>query len=203
MTPWQALQGVRLDAVVSLYDGDTLIDRTTGNLIFTAWGLNGPAVMDLSHHISARPGHPLRLELNPLFASEDALRALLREKRDTPIPLTVLLGSALPPKLPPVVLNRLGIRPDIRMNELSDKSLPYLFALLTALPFTVSGVRGFEYCQVSAGGVPVSEVDPLTMLSRVVPGLQLAGEILDVTGPCGGYNLHFAFSTGAIAGMCF
>ena len=201
MTPWQALQGVRLDASVSLYDVDTLIDRTTGNLIFTAWGLNGPAVMDLSHHISARPGYPLRLELNPLFASEDALRSLLREKRDTPIPLTVLLGSALPPKLPPVVLNSLGVRPDIRMNELSDKSLPYLFAQLTALPFSVSGVRGFEYCQVSAGGVPMSEVDPQTMRSRVVHGLQLAGEILDVTGPCGGYNLHFAFATGAVAGM--
>jgi predicted flavoprotein YhiN len=87
------------------------------------------------------------------------------------------------------------------MNEVSGKTLPYLFALLTALPITVTGVRGFEYCQVSAGGVPLSEVDPLTMRSRVVPGLQLAGEILDVNGPCGGYNLHFAFATGAIAGM--
>ena len=201
MTPWQALQGTRLDASVSLYDGDALVERTTGNLIFTAWGLNGPAVMDLSHHISARAGHPLRLELNPLFASEEALRSLLREKRDTPIPLAVLLGSVLPPRLPPVVLNRLGFRADIRMNEVSGKTLPYLFALLTALPITVTGVRGFEYCQVSAGGVPLSEVDPLTMRSRVVPGLQLAGEILDVTGPCGGYNLHFAFATGAIAGM--
>jgi predicted flavoprotein YhiN len=143
----------------------------------------------------------LRLELNPLFTSEGALRTLLRNKRDAPIPLAVLLGSVLPPRLPPVVLNRLGFRSDIRMNEVSDKTLPYLFALLTALPFTVTGVRGFEYCQVSAGGVPVSEVDPLTMRSRLVPGLQLAGEILDVTGPCGGYNLHFAFSTGAIAGM--
>ncbi len=203
MTTWQALQGTRLDASVSLYDGDALVQRTTGNLIFTAWGLNGPAVMDLSHHISARAGHPLRLELNPLFASEEALRSLLREKRGTPIPLAVLLGSVLPPKLPPVVLNRLGFRADIRMNEVSGKTLPYLFALLTALPITVTGVRGFEYCQVSAGGVPLSEVDPLTMRSRVVPGLQLAGEILDVTGPCGGYNLHFAFATGAIAGMNF
>lgn len=203
MTPWRALQGVRLDAAVSLYDGDQLIERTTGNLIFTAWGLNGPAVMDLSHHISARPGRPLRLELNPLFSAESALRALLREKRASPAPLSVLLGAVLPPRLPPVLLERLGFRADIRMNEVSDKTLPYLFALLTALPFTVTGVRGFDYCQVSAGGVPVHEVDPLTMRSRVVPGLRLAGEILDVTGPCGGYNLHFAFSTGAIAGMNF
>ena len=201
MTPWRALQGLRLDASVKLFAGGQLLAQTTGNLIFTAWGLNGPAVMDLSHHISARPGVDLRLELNPLFATEGVLRALLREKRASPAPLAVLLGSVLPPKVPPVVLDQLGFRTDIRMNEVSDKTLPYLFAHLTALPFTVTGVRGFEYCQVSAGGVPVNEVDPLTMRSRVVPGLQLAGEILDVTGPCGGYNLHFAFATGAIAGM--
>jgi len=201
MTPWQAMQGVRLDANVKLYAGSKLLAETAGNLIFTAWGLNGPAVMDLSHHISACPGADLRLELNPLFASEAALRALLREKRGSPTPLTVLLGAVLPPKLPPLVLKMAGFAPDMLCNQLSDKALPYLFALLTALPFKVTGTRGFEFCQVSAGGVPVSEADPLNMRSRVVPNLQLTGETLDVVGPCGGYNLHFAFATGALAGM--
>ncbi len=200
MTPWQALQGVRLDANVRLYEGSQLLAETTGNLIFTAWGLNGPAVMDLSHHVSARPGDDLRLELNPLFASEDALRALLREKRGSPTPLAVLLGAVLPPKVPPLVLKMAGFAPDMLCNQLSDKALPYLFALLTALPFTVTGTRGFEFCQVSAGGVPVNEVDALNMRSLKVPNLLLAGETLDVVGPCGGYNLHFAFATGAIAG---
>jgi len=201
MTPWQTLQGVRLDANVKLYAGSKLLAETTGNLIFTAWGLNGPAVMDLSHHISARPGADLRLELNPLFASEAALRALLREKRTSALALRMLLGSVLPPKLPPLVLKMAGFAPDTLCNQLSDKALPYLFALLTALPLTVTGTRGFEFCQVSAGGVPLSEVNALNMRSRVVPNLQLAGETLDVVGPCGGYNLHFAFATGALAGM--
>jgi predicted flavoprotein YhiN len=62
-------------------------------------------------------------------------------------------------------------------------------------------VRDFEFCQVSAGGIPVSEVDPETMQSRLVPGLYLAGETLDVVGPCGGNNLQFAFSSGAVAGL--
>ncbi len=201
MTPWKALQGVRLDAHVKLYQGGALLAETTGNLIFTAWGLNGPAVMDLSHHISAHPGENLRLELNPLFASESALRALLREKRGSPTPLAVLLGAVLPPKIPPALIKMAGFAPDIRVNEVSDKALPYLFALLTALPFTVTGTRGFEFCQVSAGGVPLTEVDPQTMRSRILPNLLLAGETLDVVGPCGGYNLHFAFATGAMAGM--
>ena len=201
MTPWQALQGVRLDANVKLYEGSQLLAETTGNLIFTAWGLNGPAVMDLSHHVSARPGANLRLELNPLFASEAALRALLREKHNSPTPLAVILGAVLPPKLPPVLIKMAGFAPDVRVNQVPQKALPYLFALLTALPFTVTGTRGFEFCQVSAGGVPVTEVDALTMRSLMLPNLLLAGETLDVVGPCGGYNLHFAFATGALAGM--
>lgn len=201
MTPCRALQGVRLDARVRLYEGSALLAETTGNLIFTAWGLNGPAVMDLSHHVSTRPGKTLRLVLNPLFSCEPELRALLHEKRGSSLPLAVLLGSVLPPKLPPVLLPMAGIAPNIKMNTLSEKALADLFALLTALPFKVTGVRGFEFCQVSAGGVPVSEVDPLTMRSLIVPHLLLAGETLDVVGPCGGYNLHFAFSTGALAGM--
>lgn len=201
MTPYQKLKGVRFDARVRLFEGKTLLAETTGNLIFTEWGLNGPAVMDLSHHISTRPGASLRLELNPLFASEEALRLLARKNRRSATPLAVLLGAALPPKVPSVVLPMAGVAERARMEQISEAELEKVFTLLTALPFKVTGVRGFEYCQVSAGGVPVSEVDPFSMRSRVVPNLQLAGETLDVVGPCGGYNLHFAFSTGAIAGM--
>lgn len=201
MCAYEKLQGVRLDANVRLYEGKSLLAETTGNLIFTSWGLNGPAVMDLSHHISSRPRSDLRLVLNPLFASETALRTLILEKRESSTPLAVLLGAALPPKLPPVLLPMTGISSKARISEVSDDALDALFSLFTALPFKVTGVRGFEYCQVSAGGVPVSEVDPLAMRSRVVPSLLLAGEILDVVGPCGGYNLQFAFSSGAIAGM--
>ena len=201
MAPYRDLHGVRLDAQARLYADDQLLAETTGNLIFTAWGLNGPAVMDLSHHASARPGGDLRLTLNSLVTSENQLRSLLRAKRSGDYPLTVLLGAVLPPKLPPVLLPMAGLAPDARINTVTDSQLEVLLRLLTAIPFKVTGVRGFEFCQVSAGGVPVSEVDPLSMRSRIVPGLLLAGEIIDVVGPCGGYNLQFAFSTGAIAGM--
>lgn len=201
MDAYTKLLGVRFDANVRLYEKESLLAETTGNLIFTAWGLNGPAVMDLSHHISTRPGKDLRLELNPLFDSEPALRALLRDGHQSTTPLKVLLGAVLPPKVPPVLLGQAGISPAVRMNQVSDAQLEKLLQLATAIPFKVMGVRGFEYCQVSTGGVPVSEVDPLTMRSRRVPGLAFAGETLDVVGPCGGYNLQFAFSTGAIAGL--
>lgn len=201
MKPWTKLSGLRFDARVSLYENESLLAETTGNLILTEWGLNGPAVMDLSHHISTRPGTKMELRLNPLFNSEPQLCDLIARKRGTDTPMTVLLGSVLPPKLPPVVLARAGYPLDVAVNELNEKQIDKVLSSAAAMPFRVTGVRGFEYCQVSAGGVPVSEVDPLNMRSRLVSGLSLAGETLDVVGPCGGYNLQFAFSSGAVAGM--
>jgi predicted flavoprotein YhiN len=82
----------------------------------------------------------------------------------------------------------------------NDAQINQLMDWITAFPVKVTGVRDFDTCQISAGGVPVSEVSPETMESRRVSGLFLAGETLDVVGPCGGYNLQFAFSSGAIAG---
>jgi predicted Rossmann fold flavoprotein len=201
MKPYRQLQGVRLDARSSLYEGATLLAETTGNLIFTEWGLNGPAVMDLSHHISSRPGAALELRLNPLFASEPGLRELINRQQETTTPLRVLLGAVLPPKVPPVLLRLAGLSPDVPVNQVNREQQEKLFHLLTAIPFKVTGTRGFEFCQVSAGGVPVSEVGLHNLQSLVVPGLFLVGETLDVVGPCGGYNLQFAFSSGALAGM--
>lgn len=201
MKPWNKLSGLRLDAHVSLFEKNNLLAETTGNLIFTEWGLNGPAVMDLSHHISTRPGAKLELMLNPLFGCEHDLRDLIVRKKSSSTPMRVLLGSCLPPKLPPVLLARAGYPMDILINNMNDEQIEKVLKAATAMPFIVTGVRGFEYCQISAGGIPVSEVDPLNMRSHHVPGLLLVGETLDVVGPCGGFNLQFAFSSGAIAGM--
>lgn len=201
MKPWAKLLGIRMDAHASLYENNNLLAETTGNLIFTEWGLNGPAVMDLSHHISTRPGAKLELLLNPLFGSEPELRDLITRKRGTDTPMRVLLGAVLPPKLPPVLLARAGYPMDVAVNNLNDEQIEKVLKSTAAMPFKVTGVRGFEYCQVSAGGVPVSEVNALNMRSSLVSGLALAGETLDVVGPCGGYNLQFAFSSGAVAGM--
>jgi len=201
MKTWKGLTGIRIDVRASLHENDRLLAENVGNLIFTEWGLNGPAVMDLSHHISTRPGAKLELLLNPLFSCEPELRELISQKRSTSTPLRVLLGACLPPKLPPVLLIRAGYSTDSAVNELNDEQIEKVLKIASAMRFNVTGVRGFEYCQVSAGGVPVREVDPLNMRSLLVPGLALAGETLDVVGPCGGYNLQFAFSSGAVAGM--
>lgn len=196
-----SLQGVRLDVTARLLEGRQPLAQTTGNLIFTPWGFNGPAVMDLSHHISARPGADLALELDLLPGDlHDSLMSLIGQKRGQSLPLRVILGAVLPPKVPPFILAQAGLPAEVTLAKLTEDRLADVIRRLQALRVKVTGVRGFEYCQVSAGGVPLDEVDPQTMQSRIVPGLYLAGEILDVTGPCGGYNLQFAFSSGAAAG---
>jgi len=196
------LQGVRLDAVAQIWQAKTLLGQTTGNLIFTQWGFNGPAVMDLSHLVSTRAGKNLTLVLNLLPGEmELRLRQLLAQKRREPIPLRVLLGAVLPPKVPAWVLAAANLPVDLPMQSVSEPVLEDVLHRLMHLSASVQGVRGFEFAQVSTGGVPLAEVNPETMESNMVPGLYLAGETLDVIGPCGGFNLQFAFSSGAAAGL--
>lgn len=194
------LQGIRLDAGVTLWDGSQCLASTAGNLIFTQWGLNGPAVMDISHHISARPRIELELSLNLLACFQEEFDHLLAKKRASAIPLKVFLGAFFPPKAARTFLNNSRLPDEMPLCQVSDSALASLIEKLKDTRLVVKGVRDFEYCQISAGGVPVGEVDPRTLQSRRVKNLFLTGETLDVVGPCGGYNLQYAFSSGSLAG---
>jgi predicted Rossmann fold flavoprotein len=199
------LQGVRLDVELMLHQGNRKLGKTVGNLLFTQFGFSGPAAMDLSHLVSTRlvddyQGPPLRLTINLIPHHLEELRQLIARRRAEPVPARVVLGAVLPVKVPPVFLRLAGLSPDVRLNRVSNRDLEQLMSLLTGISVAVKGTRGFAYSQLSTGGVPVTEVVPRSMASRQVKGLYLAGEVLDVVGPCGGYNLQFAFTSGAIAG---
>ncbi len=195
------LQGVRLDAGAALWKGSQRLASSRGNLIFTHWGLNGPAVMDLSHHVSAHPGAGLELSLNLLAYFQDEFNRLLAQKRASAVPVRVFLGAFFPPKVSALYIKNSRLPEDIQMRDVNDTSLRRLLEMLKNTRLPVRGVRDFEYCQISAGGVQVTEVNPNTLESLKVKGLFLTGETLDVVGPCGGYNLQYAFSSGALAGM--
>lgn len=195
-----SLQGIRLDVGVALWKGPQRLASTTGNAIFTQWGLNGPAVMDISHYVTAHPRAALELSLDLLAVFREEFNRLLAQKRKTAVPLRVFLGAFFPPKVAKTYLKIAHLPEDIPLNQVSERALDGLIEKLTDTRLRVKGVRDFEYCQLSAGGVPVGEVDPETLESRRVKGLYLTGETLDVVGPCGGYNLQFAFSSGAMAG---
>jgi len=194
------LQGVRLDVGVTLWKGSQQLAYTQGNLIFTEWGLNGPAVMDLSHLVSAHSGGGLELSLNVLAFFQEEFERLLVQQRTSSMPVRVFLGAFFPPKVALIFLKNANLPEDTPLGQLNDRALERLVETLKNTRLPVKGVRDFEYCQVSAGGVPVTEVDPQTLESRRVKNLYLTGETLDVVGPCGGFNLQYAFSSGAVAG---
>lgn len=198
---FKALRGVRFDAGVELRDAKDRLASARGNMIFTEWGLNGPAVMDLSHHISARPGEHLELAIDFLAFFEDEFTKRAEQARGSPLPMKVFLEGFFPPKAAAFFCRRCGLEEDRALKSLDGREWKRLEDALHAATLEVRGVRGFEYAQAGAGGVPVVEVDPRSMQSKVVEGLYLTGETLDVIGPCGGYNLQFAFSSGAAAGI--
>lgn len=199
--PFHKLQGVRLDVSVMLYEGSKLLTQSTGNMIFTAWGINGPAVMNLSHLISLNTSKkPLTLHLNFLHEHEQKLLEFIAANRRRAYSLRAALEGVLPEKIVSFAMGRARLADQAVLNELSDAQIQRVLEDLKGMVVEVEGTRGFEFCQVTTGGVDLREVDPLTMQSRIVSGLYFAGEVLDVIGPCGGFNLQWAFTSGVLAG---
>ena len=194
------LLGVRLDAGVELWAGTTRLAGSAGNIIFTEWGINGPGVMDISHFISADPKQKFELALDFLRFVEADFSDLLRDKRKTATPLKVFLEAFFPPKAAALLPQFAGLTGETPLSRIDEAAIQTLIRSVRDVRVKVNGVKGFEVCQVSAGGIPVTEADPRTLESRLVTGLHLTGETLDVIGPCGGFNLHFAFASGAMAG---
>jgi predicted flavoprotein YhiN len=200
MRPWKPLQGIRLDIGARLIHRGEELGHAEGNMIFTEWGVNGPAAMDLGHLVSARPGQELDLLLDPMAPHATVFGELLARKRGTGHPVRALFGAVLPPKLVTFQLQSSGIALDTKLSELPGAALDRLVGQFRCLRLKVTGTRGFDHSHISAGGVSVLEANPLTCEAKGVPGLFLVGETLDVIGPCGGHNIQHAFSSGAVAG---
>jgi predicted Rossmann fold flavoprotein len=194
------LQGVRLDAGITLVVDGREVDQTIGNIIFTSWGINGPGVMDLSHLVHQYDQQNLELSIDFLPHQPERLEKMIQKKENSQIALSVLLKSFFPAKLAQYLLDQCGISLEKTSEQITDLDRTRLHQAIHQQGVKIMGVKGFKDCQLSTGGVPLKEIDAETMHSTIVPGLSLAGEVLDVIGPCGGYNLQWAFSSGFIAG---
>ncbi len=181
--------------------------RWRGDLLFTHKGLSGPCALGVSREIGERmavglaQGGVLEVDLIP-DTSFEALQAQIRtELRDSPRKTVgSLVDRYLPDRLTTPFMATAGVEAQTRGAHLSAKALNQLVNTLKGWP--LGGVRSvpLERGEVVAGGVSLEEVDPQTMASRRIPGLYLCGEILDIAGPVGGYNLQAAWSTGYVAG---
>ncbi|MCI5992807.1 MAG: NAD(P)/FAD-dependent oxidoreductase [Clostridiales bacterium] len=198
----RALKGVRADALVRLRQNGQLIAQEAGEVQFTDFGLSGPVAFSLSRAAGLLDGAELSLDFLRAYAPED-VDALLKDKRAAmgELPAEDFLSGILPSRLGSVVMRRALGSLQRPASALTDAELTQVRQQLRCFTLPVTGVMGMENAQVTAGGIVTDEFDPQTLESRLAPGVFATGEVLDIDGDCGGYNLQWAWSSGRLAGM--
>jgi len=178
----------------------------TGAMLFTHDGIGGPAVLQLSRFITdflPRKGNLLKvlIDLVSDIGEAELEQAIIRQMSEHPKKAVVnILAEIVPRRLSQVLCGQFDLAVNLPANQLSKDLRIKLLRLLKAVPISIVRTRPIAEATVTRGGVDATEVEPKTMESKICPGLFFAGEILDVDGPCGGYNLQMCWSTGALAG---
>jgi len=200
------LQGLSLRNVrVNVYIDSKKRHDAMGEMLFTHFGVSGPIILTLSGDIvdalESNKQVTLAIDLKPALDDAKLNARLLRDlKEHGKQQFHTLLKGLLPSKLIPVCCDLTGIPPDKVGHQISAEERRRLRLWLKNFRLEVTGHRSFAEAIVTAGGVDTREIDPRTMQSRLVPGLYFAGEVIDVNGDTGGYNLQASFSTGWLAG---
>lgn len=199
----RSLSGLTLEAEVRVVSGTgKRITSFTNSMLFTHFGLSGPAVLDISRYLMMErtrdAAAALQLSFMPGCSLEQADTWLLEAKAQT---VLSRLREKLPERLAKTLLEGAGIASDRTPKQLERERRRALAQLLCGAPVEIVGDRGFSHAEVTAGGVPLSEMNLATMESRKCPGLYMAGEILDVDGRIGGFNFQWAWASGFVAGI--
>jgi hypothetical protein len=198
-----ALSGVTLPATLELRSGTgkRLISFTDSTLL-THFGLSGPSVLDISryylHAVHEDTRATLFINFLPGSSAETFDKELQSPGNGT---VLALLRMRIPERLARALCEHAGVDPVTPAGQLRRERRRALSDTVTQLPLRISGSRGYNFAEVTAGGVPLSELKLETMESRVCPGLHLCGEICDVDGRIGGYNFQWAWSSGYVAGI--
>lgn len=195
------LNNIRVRGAVSLAGPDGRVKaREAGEVLFRDYGVSGIAVFNLSRFAEA--GDRLLIDLLPQV-HEDGCAGFLHARRkrfaadSRPFSREAFLRGMLLPAVARAVLREAGLAPEA---PLAKRDVPILAAALKAFPLEVRDIGDERQCQVRRGGADVAAFDPHTLEARTVPGLHVVGEALDVDAPCGGYNLHWAWASGILAG---
>lgn len=207
------ISGLRADGEVSLLIDGKKVFRDSGQIQFTDYGISGIPVFQVSRFASAllwnrnkgkKARHRIEAAVNlfPGMAEDELFLKIEGQlKRFSGMTYEEAMTGLLHKKWIEFFGNRLGLFSYPDAGSIPQKTVKELASELVKLSFPVEGVKGYDFCQVTGGGVDLSCVDE-HMQAKAYPGLFLTGELLDVTGKCGGYNLQWAFSTGYIAGIC-
>ncbi len=202
-TDWSgvaALKGVRTNCHAAVFHDRKLHSESTGELQFTDYGISGPVIFDLSRDVCRDSGvWECYLDFLPDI-SADALTAELMRRRRTMLPSEEVLTGIVHNRLGKVLAKSSGISAGRKISELDDEQVHALCGAVKQFVLPLKEPMGMDCAQVTAGGIRTDEFDPATMESWLVHGLYACGEVLDIDGDCGGYNLQWAWSSGYCAG---
>lgn len=195
------LKGVRANCRAQiLYNGEPF-QESQGELQFTEYGLSGPVIFEISRDVCQQKGDwCCRLDFLPEIGEEELFREL-RRRRETNLPASELFTGILHNRLGRVLTQAAGITPQTPIRELPDELLREAARAVKEFDVPLTEPMGMDSAQVTAGGIVTEEFEEKTMESKLVPGLYACGEVLDVDGDCGGYNLQWAWSSGRLAGL--
>lgn len=202
--PLHTLQGIKCDCEVKVLRNGDVITSSLDDLLFTAYGISGPASLKVSRSVNGLylSGNvpEISLDFFPLLSLPDLHEMLTGLFSDSGKKISFALLGILKERMPEVILAAAGINHEKRCGEISDREKEIIISSLKDFRIKPGKPRGFDEAVAAAGGVCVDEVNPSTMESRLIKNLFITGELLDIDGDSGGFNLQFAWSTGALAG---
>ena len=200
---WQhcaSLKGVRANCHAEITRDGMTFSSGKGEIQFTEYGLSGPVIFEISRDVCREKGNWLcKLNLLPDMEKEELYQQLLI-RRSSKLAAEDLLTGILHNRLGRIVVKEAGISLHAPISQLEDWELRNVCEVVYCVSIPLTEPMGMDAAQVTAGGILTSEFDPQTMESRLVPGLFSCGEVLDIDGDCGGYNLQWAWSSGRCAG---
>jgi predicted Rossmann fold flavoprotein len=199
------LSGVSHVVELTVWTENSVFVRLDGSLLWTHFGVSGPVVLNASRHFARAQLENRHTRVTANFYPGQSFATLeqtwINSSRSRPTAtVRSMLGTTLPDAVAHSVVRGLSLDADRLLADLSREDRRRLVHALVEWPLPVLDTRGYTYAEVTAGGVPLSEIDPSTMESRVCRGLFLVGEILDVDGRLGGFNFQWAWATGKVAG---
>ena len=195
------LKGVRAECKATLSSNNNILGEESGEIQFTEKAISGIPVMNLSHLVKRNKQLTLTLDLCEEFSYNELYEHIESAKGNTPEKeLENVLGGIVNTKLGFAVLDAADIKPHTRIKSITKSTIKKLCDILKSFEIEITGTRDFTNAQITCGGIKTEEIFPETMMSKIIDGLFICGEILDIHGDCGGYNLHLAWTTGRIAG---
>ena len=196
-----SLKGVRTNCYVQILHDESIHAESTGELQFTDYGLSGPVIFEVSRDTCAAPGEwSAQMDFMPNTDAEELRQELLR-RTQTNLPVDELLTGVIHNRLGRVLTRMAGVKNKKLVSELTEEEIKNVVESVKGFSLNLTEPAGMDSAQVTAGGVITKDFDPKTMESTLVPGLYACGEVLDVDGDCGGYNLQWAWSSGRLAGL--